>query len=226
MYMLVLKCFNKTKPIFKIYICWGFVFKLFFLKDPFCGSISYLTIIQVVSALLNTVGLCREGAAAKQWVPISQNHLSLLPNWLLKGQAHTDTHTHNCHAEQSHSPPLPFPKPACVTSAAHPASVAQGEEPESSASPGGRWSCCRCCLAGQQASKAPKSSFCLGVFLLRSDLLPTSAPDKNVWSIYLAPAEFKGYLLEQSFRFVGRLSTKYAFLSKEFNKSIRHLNFL
>lgn len=108
MYMLVLKCFNKTKPIFKIYICWGFVFKLFFLKDPFCGSISYLTIIQVVSALLNTAGLCREGAAAKQWVPISQNHLSLLPNWLLKGQAHTDTHTQlPCRAEPLSPPSLP-----------------------------------------------------------------------------------------------------------------------
>lgn len=78
--MLVLKCFNKTTLVFKIYKCWHFVFKLFFFKGAFCGTILHPTVIQLVSALLNTVGLCHEGAAVKQGVSVSQNHLSLLPN--------------------------------------------------------------------------------------------------------------------------------------------------
>lgn len=79
------------------------------------GTVLCLTIIQLVSALLNTVGLCREGAAAKQWVPLLKSSESPA----LQAIKRTDTHTHNCQADQCPHPPLLSPETACVTSAAH-----------------------------------------------------------------------------------------------------------
>lgn len=63
-----------------------------------------------------------------------------------------------------------------------------------------------------------KSSFWLGFFLQRFDLFSTSAYDKNIWNIYLAPTEWKVCLATRGINFVDWLSTKYAFLGREFLK--------
>ena len=61
-----------------------------------------------------------------------------------------------------------------------------------------------------------KSSFWLGVFLQRFDLFSTSVSDKSVRDIYLAPAQWKGYSAARGINLVDGLSTKYAFLGRDF----------